>query len=108
MPDQVTTIIPNVESIASDTVSKTERTPIKEKAPSLIPVPTTPQETTNKSMGVSTKTSAPAVSKVVNKTKEPEILHPVDPEADTLTTIADKEEEEFIKEVIKEHQNGSK
>ena len=41
---------------------------------------------------------------VVNKTDEPEQLHAVSTIADSLTKLADDEEEDFIQEVIKEHQ----
>jgi hypothetical protein len=108
MPDPISTIIPSVESITSDPASKTELNPIKETAPVPSISPVTSQDAANTSAGNVNKTATSNSPKVVNKTKEPEILHPVDVKADTLTTIADKEEEEFIKEVIKEHQDGNK
>lgn len=93
MPDLIPTIIPSVESVTSDLAPKVEE--IEEIVPSPILVPKPQQETTNK-----TSASTP---KIVNKTKEPEILNPVDPKADTLTTIANEKEQDFIKEVIKAH-----
>lgn len=100
MPDLIPTIIPSVESVTSDLAPKMEKEEINEIIPSSTPNPKPQQETTNK-----TSASTP---KIVNKTEEPEILHPVDPKADTLTTIASEEEQDFIKEVMKEHQDGSK
>jgi hypothetical protein len=112
MPNtDISTLIPNIEPISSEPNSKTERMPAKEVAPALsptsTPAPATPPNNATKKTAFK-KTNGTKTPNVINKTKEPEILHPVDPNADTLTTIADKEEEKFIKEVIKEHQDGTK
>ena len=42
---------------------------------------------------------------VVDKTTSKEKLHKVGPQADTITTLADKEEEEFIEQVEEHHKH---
>lgn len=101
MPDLIPTIIPSVE-----TSSKNENESITELAPTPAPAETPAATTPQKQLENALNTTA--TPKVINKTKEPEILHAVDPKADALTTIADKEEEAFIKEVLKEHQDADK
>jgi hypothetical protein len=53
---------------------------------------------------ISSTTTTPTIK---NKTREPEILHSVEAKADPITKHADKEEEDWIKEQMEEHQNGS-
>jgi hypothetical protein len=106
MPDLIPTIIPNVEATNTNFDSRIEKIPNGETNPLPIYNPATTKENDNTRTEIADDSSN---IRIVNKTKEPEVLHGVDSKADTITTIADKEEEEFIKEVIKEHQslNGS-
>lgn len=108
MPDLIPTIIPGVESVPPNPALKAESGSITELVPSTVPAPLAPQK--NPGDGTNTPVSplTPKIPNLVNKMKEPEILHAVDSKADTLTTIADKDEEKFIKEVIKEHQDAGR
>lgn len=65
------------------------------------PIPTI--QPTNQTIQSAPVQTAPAKPTVVIKTTNKEKLHPVSPNADAITSLADKEEEEFITEVEKHH-----
>ncbi len=106
MPDNfIPTIIPNPEtsSTSNGDTPTTEKLPARESIPV---VNLTSDTDDNTQQPPTASTAIQPIKNVVNKTKEPEILHKVSEHADSLTTIADQEEEEFIKEVMEEHKNN--
>ena len=95
-------IIPaNPETALSE--NQAETVPKQEKAPSVEKKSKKDTDTPN-IMTETLENISKVKTNVVNKTKEPEKLHRVSTIADSLTKTADEEEEDFIKEVIKEHQ----
>lgn len=81
-----------------------ESAPMQETAPAPSNTPDPNTDDQNTAVPTETDTSQ-SPAQIVDKTKEPEKLHPVDSNADTLTTIADAEEEEFIEKVLEEHKS---
>lgn len=105
--DLIPTIIPSPEVTPQNPTQggQIESAPQQEKAPTPSNSPTDP-DVDNQNTDTAPQTE-PAQSQplIVDKTKEPETLRPVGSNADTLTTIADEEEEEFIEKVLEEHKS---
>lgn len=88
---------------AAETVElKPEATAEFEIAPE-ITKPTPSIQHTNQNIPTTPIQPTPVIPTVVNKTTNKEKLHSVSPNADAITSLADKEEEEFITEVEKHH-----
>jgi hypothetical protein len=109
LPEQVNSIsneitqspeIPSTESNPAETGGSSLKGELgAEKMPTPVPVPQ-PAKDDDKSTPIKPiKKSEHIVDKTAGKIK----LHPVSPQADSLTTIADKDEEDFIEGVETAH-----
>lgn len=92
-----------------DTVPVIEKQPITEifRAPETEPIikPMQPNLADPQPLAATQQPATPPIANIVDETKNIAPLHPVNTAVDKLTTIADQEEEEFIKEVEAAHEH---
>lgn len=109
------TTIPTIDSLGTENIpvpeisgvqpSETETNPMRgEKGAEKQPLPSTaPPLIKNTPPDPDPINAKPDPTKIVDLSAGKTTIHPVDPNADKLTTLADKEEEEFIEGVEAAH-----